>query len=84
MVKLKSYFFDKPDGKKIPLENTNRVLRTSEYCDGMKTGFTNAAGYCLVASGQRDGRRRIVVILNGTRDGVWKDAQNLLEWSLKS
>ena len=83
MIKLKSYWFEKPDGKKIPLENTNRVLRTYEFCDGMKTGFTQAAGYCLVASGEKDGRRRIVVILNGSKDGVWRDAQNLLEWALK-
>lgn len=83
MVKMKSCWFEKPDGKKIPLENTNRVLRTYEFCDGFKTGYTNAAGYCLVATGEKNGRRRIVVILNGTRDGVWRDAQSLLEWSLK-
>jgi serine-type D-Ala-D-Ala carboxypeptidase (penicillin-binding protein 5/6) len=84
MVKLKSYWFDKSDGTRVPLENTNRVLRTYEYCDGFKTGFTEAAGYCLVASGQRDGRRRIVVILNGERDSWAKDAQALLEWALKA
>jgi D-alanyl-D-alanine carboxypeptidase (penicillin-binding protein 5/6) len=84
MVKLKSFWFDKPDGKKIPLENTNRVLRTCEWCDGFKTGYTQAAGYCLVASGERNGKRRIVIILNGTKDGVWRDAQALLEWSLKA
>jgi serine-type D-Ala-D-Ala carboxypeptidase (penicillin-binding protein 5/6) len=84
MVKLKSYWFEKPDGKKLPLENTNRVLRTSEFCDGFKTGYTQAAGYCLVATGERDGRRRVVVVLNGTKDSVWRDAQALLEWALKS
>jgi serine-type D-Ala-D-Ala carboxypeptidase (penicillin-binding protein 5/6) len=84
MVKLKSYWFQKSDGTRVPLENTNRVLRTCEYCDGFKTGYTEAAGYCLVASGQRDGRRRIVVVLNGERDSVWRDAENLLEWALKA
>jgi serine-type D-Ala-D-Ala carboxypeptidase (penicillin-binding protein 5/6) len=83
MVKMKSCWFEKPDGKKVPLENTNRVLRTYEFCDGFKTGYTQAAGYCLVATGEKQGRRRIVIILNGTRDGVWRDAQSLLEWSLK-
>ncbi|MBL9114659.1 MAG: serine hydrolase [Verrucomicrobiaceae bacterium] len=83
MVKLKSYWFEKPDGKKIPLENTNRVLRTCEFCDGFKTGYTSAAGYCLVATGEREGRRRIVVVLNGTKDSVWRDAQALLEWALR-
>ena len=84
IVKLQSYKFKKPDGKFIELANTNRVLRTASYCDGMKTGYTDAAGYCLVATGERNGRRRIVVILNDTESGVWKDAQALLDWALKA
>ncbi|MDB6074294.1 MAG: hypothetical protein JWO89_1934 [Verrucomicrobiaceae bacterium] len=83
IVKLKKYDFMLGGKKKIALENTNRVLRTYEYCDGMKTGFTEAAGHCLVATGERDGKRRIVVVLNGNATSVWKDAQALLEWSLK-
>lgn len=84
IVKLQSYKFTRPDGKSIDLANTNRVLRTASYCDGMKTGYTDAAGYCLVATGERNGRRRIVVVLNDTSEGVWKDAQSLLDWALKA
>lgn len=84
IVKLQSYKFMRPDGKAIDLANTNRVLRSASYCDGMKTGYTEAAGYCLVATGERNGRRRIVVILNDTSEGVWKDAQSLLDWALKA
>ncbi len=84
IVKLQSYKFARPDGKFIDLANTNRVLRTTSYCDGMKTGFTEAAGYCLVATGTRNGRRRIVVVLNDTSTGVWKDAESLLDWALKA
>jgi D-alanyl-D-alanine carboxypeptidase (penicillin-binding protein 5/6) len=84
IVKLQSYKFTRPDGKSIDLSNTNRVLRTASYCDGMKTGFTEAAGYCLVATGERNGRRRIVVVLNDTSEGVWRDAQALLDWALKA
>lgn len=84
IVSLQSYKFVKPDGKTTDLANTNRVLRSAGYCDGMKTGYTEAAGYCLVASGERNGRRRIVVILNDTDSGVWKDAQSLLDWALKA
>lgn len=83
MVKLKTFSFAKGDGKTVLLENTNRVLRTYEFCDGMKTGYTQAAGYCLVSSGEREGRRRIVVVLNGSTTGVWRDSQALLEWALK-
>jgi D-alanyl-D-alanine carboxypeptidase (penicillin-binding protein 5/6) len=50
----------------------------------MKTGFTQAAGYCLVATGERDGKRRIVIVLNGTQSGVWRDAELLLMWALKA
>lgn len=84
IVKLQSFKFTKPDGKSIDLANTNRVLRTASYCDGMKTGYTEAAGYCLVATGERNGRRRIVVILNDSHEGVWRDAQALLDWALKA
>lgn len=84
IVKLQSYKFMRPDGKSIDLANTNRVLRSASYCDGMKTGFTEAAGYCLVATGERNGRRRIVVVLNDTSTGVWRDAEALLDWALKA
>lgn len=84
IVRLQSFKFARPDGKAIDLANTNRVLRTASYCDGMKTGFTEAAGYCLVATGERNGRRRIVVVLNDTSEGVWRDAQALLDWALKA
>jgi D-alanyl-D-alanine carboxypeptidase (penicillin-binding protein 5/6) len=83
MVSNRSYVFKRPDGREETLENTNRVLRTYQYCDGMKTGYTNLSGYCLVASGEKEGRRRIVVVLNSTSYSVWKDAQALLEWALQ-
>lgn len=84
IVKLQRYSFKWPNGRVTELSNTNRVLRSAGYCDGMKTGYTDAAGYCLVASGERNGRRRIVVVLNDTEGGVWKDAQALLDWALKA
>ena len=84
MIRQKSFKFEKPGKQVVQLENTNRVLRTNAYCDGMKTGFTEAAGYCLVASGEKNGRRRIVVVLNDTSTSVWKDAEALLEWALKA
>jgi D-alanyl-D-alanine carboxypeptidase (penicillin-binding protein 5/6) len=84
IVKLQSYKFKFPSGKVTELSNTNRVLKSASYCDGMKTGYTNAAGYCLVASGERNGKRRIVVVLNDTEGSVWRDAQALLDWALKA
>lgn len=83
MISTKSYVFKKNDGSWINLENTNRVLRNYAYCDGMKTGYAQAAGYCLISSGEKDNHRRIVVVLSDTSQSVWKDSQSLLEWSLK-
>ena len=84
IVSLKSYRFVRPDKREIVLENTNRVLRNYSYCDGMKTGYTSLAGYCLVSSGEKNGKRRIVVVLNDTDSAVWKDSQALLEWALRA
>jgi len=84
MVKVKRFVFEREGQSSLTLENTNRVLHNSSVCDGMKTGFTNAAGYCLVASGEKNGKRRIVVVLNGGKIGVWSDAQALLEWAVKA
>ena len=52
-----------PSGRKTDLTNTNRLVRFYQDCDGMKTGSTNEAKYCLVASAQRKGMRLIAVVL---------------------
>lgn len=83
MVSTKTFEFLKNDGSKVTLTNTNRVLRNYPHCNGMKTGFTQAAGYCLISSGELDGRRRIVVVLNGSSGSIWSESQSLLDWSLK-
>jgi D-alanyl-D-alanine carboxypeptidase (penicillin-binding protein 5/6) len=55
------------------MPNHNHLLRTMPGVDGIKTGFTNAAGFTLAASATRDGRRLIAVVLGGpsrvARDG---------------
>ncbi len=83
IVTLKTYVFQKPNGQTETLTNTNHVLHNYPLCDGMKTGYTDEAGHCLICSGQKDGKRRIVVVLNDSREGIWRDAQALLEWALK-
>jgi D-alanyl-D-alanine carboxypeptidase (penicillin-binding protein 5/6) len=61
--------------------NTNRLLETEGY-DGVKTGTTNAAGACLVASGRRGGDHLIVVVLgSGSSEGRYADARNLFRWA---
>jgi len=47
------------------MPNHNHLLRTMPGVDGIKTGFTNAAGFTLAASAMRDGRRLIAIVLGG-------------------
>jgi D-alanyl-D-alanine carboxypeptidase (penicillin-binding protein 5/6) len=62
--------------------NTNRLLDTEGY-DGVKTGTTQAAGTCLVASGHRGKDHLIVVVLGGSSspDSRYADARNLFRWA---
>jgi D-alanyl-D-alanine carboxypeptidase (penicillin-binding protein 5/6) len=79
----RSYTFRYPSGRTRLLENTNKLLKRLPYCDGMKTGTTNAAGRCLVASGTLNGRSAIVVVLKSNSANVWNDAEKLLRWALE-
>jgi D-alanyl-D-alanine carboxypeptidase (penicillin-binding protein 5/6) len=68
------------DGRTIP--NTNDLLGTYPGADGIKTGHTSDAGYCLLASATRDGRRIIVAVLGApTDDGRDRAAATLLDWA---
>ncbi len=71
------------DGRTKHVENTNRLLKTLPYCDGLKTGTTNAAGRCLIASGTLNGRSVISVVLKDTTPHIWKDSEALLSWALE-
>ncbi len=69
----------------IRQDNRNLLLQRDASVDGMKTGFSDAAGYCLAASAQRDfpnGKRRLLAIVMGA-DGVQgraNETQKLLNW----
>jgi D-alanyl-D-alanine carboxypeptidase (penicillin-binding protein 5/6) len=79
---LRQLVFRYANGRTRELENTNKVLRRLPYCNGMKTGYTEAAGHCLIASGTRPGRDVIAVVLGDSKGGVWQDASALLTWGL--
>jgi len=46
------------------MTNHNKLLGRVQGVDGLKTGFTNGAGFCLAATAQRHGRRIIVVMMD--------------------
>ncbi len=65
--------------KEVNIKNTNKLLWCLEGADGVKTGTTNEAGHCLVASATRNGNQFISVVLN-SRDR-WNDSARLLEYA---
>jgi D-alanyl-D-alanine carboxypeptidase (penicillin-binding protein 5/6) len=82
IVCLPQLVFRYANGRTRELENTNKLLRRLPYCNGMKTGYTDGAGKCLIASGARPGKDVIVVVLGDSSGRVWRDASALLSWGL--
>jgi len=64
------------------LRNTNSLLWTFTGAEGVKTGTTDQAGKCLVASATRDGRRLISVVLRSA--DRYRDTEVLLEWGFRN
>ena len=58
--------------------NRNKLLSRDESVDGMKTGYTSSAGYCLVASAKRDSMRLIAVVIGAENDEVRTDSASAL------
>ena len=68
----------------ITQPNRNRLLWLDSTVDGMKTGFTEAAGYCLVASSKRGPRRMLSVLLGSTSESMRaQESQKLLNWGFQ-
>lgn len=77
---VKEYTFNN-----IRQDNRNLLLRRDPSVDGMKTGFTEAAGYCLISSAQRElpnGKRRLLAVVMGTdsMQARANESQKLLNW----
>jgi D-alanyl-D-alanine carboxypeptidase (penicillin-binding protein 5/6) len=83
IVGMKTTTFKKNSGELVELTNTNRVLQTYRKCTGMKTGYTRAAGNCLVASADTDVGTIIAVILGSDRRSISSDMVRLLSWGEK-
>lgn len=72
----KSYTYNK-----IKQNNRNRLLWIDPFVDGMKTGHTQSAGYCLIATSKRDEVRRISVLLGAPNEEArMTESQKLLNY----
>jgi len=69
----------------ITQPNRNRLLWTDASVDGVKTGHTEAAGWCLIASAKHEERRVLAVVLGAASDAARaNEAQKLLTWGFQA
>jgi D-alanyl-D-alanine carboxypeptidase (penicillin-binding protein 5/6) len=79
LYSLKEYRYNN-----ITQPNRNRLLWTDPFVDGIKTGFTDAAGYCLIASAKRGPRRLLSVVLGAGSDAArTSESQKLLNYGFQ-
>lgn len=83
--KIYEEYFTKSDGTKIWLVNTNKLVRFDKTVDGLKTGYTQKAGYCLTATAKKNNMRLISVLMNEADSKTrTKDTQSLLTYGFNS
>ena len=81
MMQQRVVYFRHNTGRVTRLEATNKLLERSGAFNGMKTGYTFAAGRCLVSSGRLNGREVILVQLGSRTKHIFDDAERLMAWS---
>jgi D-alanyl-D-alanine carboxypeptidase (penicillin-binding protein 5/6) len=81
-ISTKVYSFRMANGTVKTLYNTNQVLKNFPYCCGGKTGYTNAAGRCLVSIASNGGKTVYSVILGSTSPAVSSESEALLRYGL--
>ena len=78
-------YLTKPDGSQVWLVNTNRLVRFYDGVDGLKTGYTTEAGYCLTATAKKNDLRLISVVMKSSSgDARSKDTATLLTYGFNS
>jgi D-alanyl-D-alanine carboxypeptidase (penicillin-binding protein 5/6) len=81
-MRLPGLTFTYSSGRTRFLEPTNKLVMRSSMFTGMKTGYTDLSGRCLVSSASNGGNDVILVQLGGTHRMLFDDAQRLLLWGL--
>ncbi len=78
-------YLKRPDGSQTWLVNTNRLVRFYDNIDGLKTGFTEGAGYCLTSTAYRGNMRLISVVMGvDSIDNRTTDTLKLLNYGFNS
>src|SRR5215469_11272762 len=82
-MRLPGLTFTYSSGRRRYLEPTNKLVTRSAMFTGMKTGYTELSGRCLVSSASNGSNDVILVQLGGTHHLLFDDAQRLLLWGLE-
>ncbi len=78
-------YLKKPDGSSVWLVNTNKLVRFYEGVDGLKTGFTSEAGYCITTTAKRNNMRLLSVVMKAeTTDLRSKDTVSMLNYGFNT
>lgn len=78
-------YLQRPDGSNTWLVNTNKLVRFYKDVDGLKTGFTSTAGYCLTATAEKNNMRLISTVMGvDTSDNRTSDTVKLLNYGFNS
>ena len=78
-------YLTKPDGSQVWLVNTNRLVRFYDGVDGLKTGYTTEAGYCLTATAKKNDLRLISVVMKSpSAEARSSDTSTLLSYGFNS
>ena len=78
-------YFNKPDGTRTWLVNTNKLVRFLPGVDGLKTGYTEDAGYCLTATAKKQDIRFISVVMGEPTSAIRsKETTALLNYAFNS
>lgn len=83
MMGTTNYLFQFANGRKSNLSNTNKLLGRSPGVNGMKTGFTNASGRCLISSMSIDGREVILAQFGSKSRYIFGDAERMMQWGIQ-
>jgi len=78
-------YLQRPDGSSTWLVNTNKLVRFYEDVDGLKTGFTSTAGYCLTSTAKKNNMRLVGVVMGvDSPDNRTSDTVKLLNYGFNS